>query len=348
MKLTLTSSQKIVILISVFFVSLYLISIGHHPFMGCKSEQPVSKKDSVAAWKFPGESSIPDNEEGRVIKLGRKIFIETYKYLGPDADDTSHRYLGNNMDCQNCHFKAGTAQNVLGLVGVYWKYPQLDPRVGRKVSIQDRINSCMMRSMNGKPLPEEGNEMNALVAYMEWLSSDIPKGSIVYGQGVPKIKLISRAADPINGKNIFLDKCASCHAENGKGVLNDPSNIDVPADSLKGYDFPPVMGKESYNENAGMFRQLMATSFIYAKMPLNDAALSLEEAYDVAAYINSTPRPNNKSLDNDYPDLKLKPVDAPFPPYDDTFTEIQHKYGPYQQMLAEGERSSLIDPNTGR
>lgn len=348
MKLKITYSQKIVILIVVFFISLYLISVSSHPLMGCKAEQNVTKTDSLAPWKFPDVSSIPNNEEGYMIRLGRNIFIETYKYIGPDAKDTSHRYLGNNMDCQNCHFNAGTQQNVLGLVGVYWKYPELDLRSNKKVSIQDRINNCMMRSMNGKPLPENGNEMNALVAYVKWLSTDIPKGKIVEGQGVPKINLLNRAADPVNGKTVFADKCMTCHAEDGTGVLNKPRNIEVPADSLKGYDFPPVMGELSYNENAGMYRQLMATAFIYSKMPLHDAKLSLENSYDVAAYINSTPRPNNKSLDSDYPDLKLKPVDAPFPPYEDNFSQAQHKYGPYQQMLEEGERSSIVNPNTGR
>ncbi|HMS33142.1 MAG TPA: c-type cytochrome [Ignavibacteria bacterium] len=345
MKTLITPSGKILILILMFISSLYLLLNNSHPFIGCKSEQVAVKKDSIVPWKFPDVSSLKDDEEGRIIKLGRKIFNETYKYIGPDVKDTSKRYLKTNMDCQNCHFKGGTVKNVFGLVGVYNSYPSLDSRSDKVISIQQRINQCMTRSLNGKAIPETGDEMNALVAYIKWLSTDIPKGTRTEGAGVPKISLMNKAADPINGKLVFARNCMTCHAENGFGVLNDPGNVVVAADSLNGYDFPPVMGPDSYNDGAGMYRELTATAFIYAKMPYNDAVLSLEDSYDVAAYINSEPRPKKEGLEKDYPNLKLKPIDAPFPPYDDKFTQEQHKYGPFQQMIKDGETSKMVDPN---
>ncbi len=348
MKSLFTSSEKVIILIVSFFISLILISNQSHPFIGCKSDAPVSKNDSVVPWKYPDVSSISDNDEGKMIKFGRKIFIETYKYIGPAVEDTSKRYLGANMDCQNCHFNAGTQQNVFGLVGSYSHYPAMDARVNKIISIQERINSCMTRSMNGKAIPETSSEMNALVAYLKWLSTDVPKGKTVEGNGVPKINLIDRAADTANGRIVFAQNCTTCHAENGYGVLRSPGTIDIMADSLRGYDFPPVMGPDSYNDGAGMYRLLTATAFIYVKMPLNRSDLSLDKSYDVAAFINSVPRPKKANLEKDYPNLKLKPLDAPFAPYDDNFTESQHKYGPYRQMIIDGEKSKMIDPNTAR
>lgn len=348
MKSIITSSRKTVILTVLIFTSVYLFLNDSHPFMGCKSEQLTTKKDTLVPWKYPDVSSLKESGADNVIRLGRKIFLETYKYIGPDMKDTSKRYLGNNMDCQNCHFKGGTVKYVLGLVGTYSNYPAFDARSDKIISIKERINQCMTRSMNGKPLPEDSEEMSALTAYLKWLSTDVPKGTRAEGNGVPKIDLIKRAADPVNGKLVFARNCMTCHAENGYGVLNDPGNVVVAADSLNGYDFPPVMGPDSYNDGAGTFRLLTSTSFIYSKMPYNDAVLSLEDSYDVAAYINSQPRPKKEDLEKDYPNLKLKPIDAPFPPYDDKFTDIQHKYGPYQQMLKDGESSKMIDPNTAR
>lgn len=346
MKSFFTYSQKTVLLIVLFFISLYLISNGSHPFIGCAKEEVITKKDTAVAWKYPSLSSISDNEEGKMIKFGRRIFIETFRFIGPDVKDTNMRFAGNNMDCQNCHFNAGTQQYVFGLVGVYSKYPSLDARENKVISIQQRVNQCITRSMNGKAMPETSNEMNALVAYLKWLSTDIPKGKTVEGQGLPLIPLLNRAADTAAGRKIFDDKCITCHAYSGVGALNKPGNVKVPADSLKGYDLPPVFGDESYNDGAGMYRELTAAAFIFAKMPLSSATLSIEDSYDVAAFINSQKRPEKKDLDKDYPDLKLKPVDAPFPPYADSFPSSQHKYGPYQEMIQLKEPSKMIDPST--
>ncbi|MEO8665478.1 MAG: c-type cytochrome [Ignavibacteria bacterium] len=344
MKPFFTFSQKIVILLLFFFISIYLISKDSHPLIGCKSEDKIVKQDSLVPWKYPDVLSISDNEEGKMIKYGRSIFIETYRYIGPDVKDTNMRFAGNNMDCQNCHWNAGTQQNVLGLVGVYSRYPAFDERVNRIISLKERINECLTRSMNGKPAPDNSKELNAIDAYLKWLSTNVPKGKTAEGYRLSKIPLLNRAADTAAGRTVYLDNCVSCHALDGAGTLLMPATIVVPADSLRGYDIPPVFGSESYNDGAGMYRLLTSTAFIFAKMPLNRANLSIEKAYDVAAFINSQPRPHSPFVEKDYPDLKFKPIDFPFKPYDDNFPELQHKYGPYQPMLKEGETSKYIDP----
>ncbi len=71
-------------------------------------------------------------------------------------------------------------------------------------------------------------------------------------------------------------------------------------------------------------------------MPFKNPNLRDDEAWDVAAYVNSMPRPQKSGLEADYPDRKKKPIDAPYPPYSDTFSVEIHKFGPFQQ-LTEGK-----------
>ena len=59
--------------------------------------------------------------------------------------------------------------------------------------------------------------------------------------------------------------------------------------------------------------------------------LTAQDAWDVAAYINSQPRPT-KNKSNDWPILKTKPIDYPFGPYADMFSVAQHKYGPFEPI----------------
>jgi thiosulfate dehydrogenase len=59
--------------------------------------------------------------------------------------------------------------------------------------------------------------------------------------------------------------------------------------------------------------------------------LTDEEAWDVAAFVNSMPRPT-KDISKDWPRMAGKPFDHPFGPYADKFSESQHKYGPWGEI----------------
>jgi thiosulfate dehydrogenase len=61
--------------------------------------------------------------------------------------------------------------------------------------------------------------------------------------------------------------------------------------------------------------------------------LTDEEAWDIAAFVNSMPRPEKK-FDGDWPDISKKPVDHPYGPFSDPFPEVQHKYGPFKAIAA--------------
>jgi len=58
--------------------------------------------------------------------------------------------------------------------------------------------------------------------------------------------------------------------------------------------FPPLWGPESYNWGAGMARVNPAAGFIKANMPFGQGnSLSDQQAWDVAAFIDSQERPKD-------------------------------------------------------
>jgi thiosulfate dehydrogenase len=209
------------------------------------------------------------------------------------------------------------------------RYPRLSPRSNSRETIQDRINGCMMRSMNGRALPDGSPEMIALVSYLRFLSDqDAAMGaSRRKASESAAFKTPNRAADLKAGERVFEKRCAACHQNDGLG-------LPASADPKEGYVFPPLWGPDSFNDGAGMHRVLTAAKFIKARMPLGRADLSDDEAFDVAAFINSKPRPQMAGLEADYPDKTTKPVDAGFPPFADAFPLEQHRFGPFAPIEA--------------
>ncbi len=279
----------------------------------------------VSKWVVPDEKTIPNNVYGNSIRYGQKLINETYLYIGPNVKDESMRYAGNNMSCSSCHANGGTVKNQAGFVGIHARFPQYQARANASVTLEDRINGCMQRSMNGKPLPYNSKEMRAMASYMKWLSTGVPTGAKTEGQGLVKMELLNRAADPKKGEAIYANKCASCHGANGEGVKNEKG----------GYFFPPLWGSDTYNTGAGMYRLIKIASYVKANMPKDSATLTDEEAFDVSAFINmpSHKRPIFPNRAKDFPNLAVKPVDMDVGPYADSFSEEQHRYGPYKDMI---------------
>jgi thiosulfate dehydrogenase len=192
-----------------------------------------------------------------------------------------------------------------------------------------RIQGCMTRSMNGRPLPEDGPEMVALVAYIRALSDRfaVTDAAARAAHEPAAFETPNRAADPEAGRRVFASRCAVCHGADGQGLLLSARPID-------GYLYPPLWGPDSFNDGAGMHRVLTAARFIKARMPLGQPDLTDDQAFDVAAFINVQPRPAMPNLDRDYPDRTTKPVDAPYGPYADSFPIEQHRLGPFAPIEA--------------
>jgi thiosulfate dehydrogenase len=286
---------------------------------------------SRAAWPTPDADALPAGPWKDAVLYGRALFSDTSTLIGPEVANASMRFAGNNLSCQTCHLKGGTQKFGLPLIGVYGLFPTYIPRENEVRTLEDRIEGCLERSMNGRPLPIDSREMKAMLAYLQFLSTDVPVGRVLEGRGAPTLPLLSRAANPERGATVFLERCAACHQMNGLGMRKGP------AGSAAGYLFPPLWGPDSFNDGAGMHRLIVSASFIRANMPLGTThaapVLSVDDAWDVAAFMNSRPRPARSGLDRDYPDRSRKPADAPFPPFLDGFPLDQHRLGPFQPIL---------------
>jgi thiosulfate dehydrogenase len=170
--------------------------------------------------------------------------------------------------------------------------------------------------------------MQAIKAYITWLGKDVPKGTKPNGSGLTELAYPDQAADPEKGKTVYVARCTVCHGANGEGKLNT-DNIT--------YQYPPLWGSHSYTMAAGLFRLSRLAGYVKSNMPFGadyiSPQLSDEEAWDVAAFVNSQPRPV-KDISKDWPKISTKPADHPFGPYADSFSGHQHKYGPFLPIIA--------------
>lgn len=227
------------------------------------------------AYRVPQESEINDTLRESVLR-GRALLRHTR--------DSLPRNVGNRLDCVSCHPDDGTRRYVMPWVGVYARFPQYRSRAGGTQIIEDRVNDCFLRSMNGRALVPEGRDMRDIVAYFAFLSLGYPVGAQVEGQSFPRIAPLP--GDTARGGATFTAKCAVCHGADGQGT-------DVA---------PPLWGPHSYNIGAGMARVRTAAAFIKVAMPQNaPGSLSDQEAYDLATFINSRPRPDFPGKELDWP-----------------------------------------------
>lgn len=171
-------------------------------------------------------------------------------------------------------------------VGVYARFPQYRSRSGAVIDLEERIGDCFERSLNGRAPAHDSRAMRDMVAYMAWLSRDVPVGRPVEGQGMPALDPLT--PDPVAGRALWAAQCAQCHGINGQGGVKAGAR--------------PTWRPQSYNIGAGMARLRTAAAFIAVAMP-HDApgTLTPQQAYDVAAYVNGRPRPDFAAKANDWP-----------------------------------------------
>lgn len=258
---------------------------------GCGEEPPpraaaAAYVPDTVPFQVPSDSTIPPGLLGESIRRGRALLEHT--------PDSLPEYVGNKLNCTSCHPAAGTLAGGMPWVGVYGQFPQYRSRVARVQVIEDRIDDCFLRSMNGKKLPRDGKDVRDIVAYFAFLSRDIPVGARVEGQGIPKVDVSN--ADSTAGKALYAVECARCHGEDGGGYIG-----------------PPLWGDSSYNIGAGMARLRTAAGFIRANMPMDRrGSLTDQQAADLAAYIVSRPRPDLPGKEYDWPNGD-PPPDVAYP-----------------------------------
>ena len=265
-----------------------------------------SRTTMVTAWEFPRnpltDPGLDDSRLANEIRSGFRIFTNTRA--------EAVRFTSSGMSCNNCHLNGGQREKSLPLVGITGMFPEYNRRSGRLFSLNDRIVDCFLRSQNGTGDPHPGGELPSLTArevlavsaYLTWLSQgfEVGKNPPWRGQNaIPAAKLIPiEQLEPAKGEAIFKERCTTCHGADGQGVAI--------GDKKPG----PLWGPDSWNDGAGAARVYTLAGIIRYSMPyLDPGSLSDEEAQQLAAFINSKPRPAYPFKDNDYRTEKL-PVDS--------------------------------------
>lgn len=281
------------------------------------------KKELATCWKPADIAEVKEPERKAQLLYGQELIAHTAKYLGPRG---SVLQITNGMNCQNCHLEAGTKAFGNNYGSVAPTYPKYRARSGTVEDLYKRVNDCLERSLNGKPLPQDNREMQAIMAYINFVGSKVEKGKKAKGSGIVDLPFLDRALDPEKGKQIYMEKCQSCHGADGQGQL---------AEDGREYTYPPLWGKNSYNQGAGLYRMSRFAGYVKYNMPWGasylNPQLTDEEAWDLAAFVNTQARPA-KDVSKDWPKIAEKPLDHPFGPYADGFSEQAHKLGPFKPI----------------
>jgi thiosulfate dehydrogenase len=224
----------------------------------------------------PPESALPDNkQDASAILLGERIFDNTPRY--------APQYAGNTLSCRNCHMDRGRRAVSAPLWAAAPQYPMYRSKNRTMNSLAMRIADCFRYSQNGSSPPAESPELLALMTYTNWLATGLPIGITPKASGYPPLAAPQMSPDRQRGKAVYTAHCTVCHAENGQG-----------SDFAGAHVIPALWGPHSYNWGAGMHTVANAASFIYANMPPGGAGLlTRQQAWDVAAWVDSQPRPQD-------------------------------------------------------
>lgn len=228
------------------------------------------------------------------IRRGHDLFMNTQQLRGEN--------VFNNMNCASCHLGDGR----LPFSGPVWPaavvLPDYRPKNDHVNSLEERIAGCFSYSMNGIP-PEYGSDdMLAMSAYIQWLAKGVPmyESNKMYGRGYPRLEEPELQPDAIRGKEIYAAKCAVCHSEDGAGMAVDGETV-----------FPALWGDDSYNWGAGIARLFTLASFIKYNMPLGQPnTIDIQDAWDLAQYIDSQERPQDPRYTGDIKETREKYLDT--------------------------------------
>ena len=268
-----------------------------------------------AAWTPPREADIPADSMGASIRRGL--------YLLRHSPESLPAYATSNLRCTSCHQDDGIRATAGPLTGSHARFPKYMARSGAVIALADRVNYCFTRSLAGNAIPVESREMTDILAYLAFISRDIPVGTKIAGADglVPMPERLD--GDATRGKALYTEKtCVTCHGADGEGLG----------------PLPPLWGAKSYSIGASMARVERAASFIKHNMPQTaPGTLTAQEAFDLAAYINGQPRPDSPGKELDFP-FGGAPIDTP---YD---TKGHKGYRPPQLLPRNNPRGALV-PN---
>jgi thiosulfate dehydrogenase len=318
-----------IIIIMILFIGWWVVP-GCQPAAGkdARGASKLAARESKPAMTIPDTAAIPNDKFGEEIRYGRQLMLNTAYYIGPEG--VAGRYLGNKMNCTNCHQDAGTKPYSFNLLASHDSYPQYRAREGKILTLAERVNNCIQHPHNGKPLPLDSREMVAILSYLKWINGFAPKAANFEGKQNLTVDLPAAAASPERGRDIFMQDCARCHGKDGEGQFNARQST---------YVYPPLWGSQTYQPGSSMHRIIKMARWLKGNMPFDKTVvgkpfLTDAQALDVAAFINDDAihqRPQPKAFE--YPESVLKPIDYDRAPFSDSFSIAQHKYGPYQPII---------------
>ena len=265
---------------------------------------PTQQIENKSAFQPPSEDKIPDNEFGKIVRLGAAIFHDTQA--------NAKEFVGNDLQCANCHIDKGRLANAAPLWAAYVAFPTYRDKNKHVNTFQERMQGCFRFSMNGKAPALNSTVLVALESYAYFLAKGAPTGSDMPGRGYPKLPKPANL-DYAHGKEVYAQKCALCHGPDGQGQ-RDPGGATV---------FPPLWGSRSFNWGAGMSSITNAAGFVKANMPLSQGnTLSDQEAWDVATYLDSQERPQDPRFKDSVAATRKALHDSPMDMYGRTVNGV--------------------------
>ncbi|WP_409285937.1 c-type cytochrome, partial [Pseudomonas protegens] len=174
-----------------------------------QSQIPAPSASAQAQYfKPPAESELPDNAYGKLVREGHALFVDT-KRRAP-------QYVGNGLNCSNCHLDQGRLANSAPLWGAYPMYPAYRKKNDKVNTFAERLQGCFQFSMNGgQPPAADSPEITALSVYAYWLASKAPLGVELPGRGYPDVAQPAKGYDLKRGAAVYQAQCAVCHGEQG-------------------------------------------------------------------------------------------------------------------------------------
>ncbi len=259
---------------------------------GAPADDPVAAeaaKPAPPGFAPPPESAIPNDDFGKMVRLGENIFQDPQHFAAP--------FVGNTLSCANCHIDRGRQAGSAPLWAAYVAYPAYRAKNKHVNTFEERLQGCFKFSMNGKA-PSLGSEtLVALETYSYFLAKGAPTGVDLPGRGYPKLKKPAKPFDYARGEKIYEDNCALCHGADGEGQATTGGRTVYPA----------LWGLHSFNWGAGMGDITNAAAFIKANMPFSrGGTLSDQQAWDVAAFVDSHERPQDPRFTGSVAETRAK------------------------------------------
>jgi len=268
----------------------------------------ILSSNAMAVTPTAAPKTYPAGEVGKMVKLGEDILMHT------DTHPLTKNMVGDKLQCISCHLrgtdgKPGTAPGIATFIGTATAFPAYSKREKSVQTLQDRINNCFMRSMNGKRPIIDTKASVAMATYVTWLSTGMPMkmntkmpcsplNSERWMHGAKKFAKIQKKAtheNYVNGQKLYQAKCAMCHGVDGTGMGA----------------FPPLWGQKdgkwlAYNTGAGMSKLNKGAAWVQSNMPLGQGeTLKDQEATDIMLYVDAQPRADFNLQKGLYPASKM-------------------------------------------